>query len=189
MEETKQPRPLTIRDVKFCQLYVTTGNGTRAFRDAGFPAANDSVAANGAWRLLRNAQIRAYIRELRQAAVDAAKATVEAIAQGMARLAFADRSDLFDERGRLKPPKDWPADVAATVESVETDEIYEVVSKSGEPKRRELRGYTRKVRTGKRAEALRLLAQWRRMIGNDAEQGKAAPDPLVIGGEADPSAL
>jgi hypothetical protein len=36
-----------------------------------------------------------------------------------ARLAYSDVRELFDERGGLKPVKDWPDDLAAAVASVE----------------------------------------------------------------------
>ena len=36
-----------------------------------------------------------------------------------ARLAYSDIRELFDDRGRLKPMKDWPEGLAAAVGSVE----------------------------------------------------------------------
>lgn len=78
--------------------------------------------------------------------------SVNRLAQAMARIAFADRCDLFDANGCLRPPHEWPADIAATVESVELED-----------------GVAVEVKTAKRMDALRVLAQWRRMIGRDGE--------------------
>jgi phage terminase small subunit len=198
-DETRRDRPpgrppLSIREVRFCTLYAERGKryGYECYIEAGFPEKETRNATDSAVkRLARKRQIKATVDMLRAAAADAALATVERIAQGLARIAFADRSDLFDGRGRLLPPGEWPADVAATVEGVDTEEVFEVVSKPGEPKRRELVGYARKVRTAKRTEALKVLAQWRRMVGQERADagGKAAPPPLVVGGEASPENL
>lgn len=193
MAEVPSPRPkvpssLSIRQVRFCTLYAERGRGYgyECYLEAGFPPGESRNATDQAvTALLRKPQIKATIRMLREAAADSALATVERIAQGLARIAFADRSDLFDDKGRLLPPRDWPADVAATVERVEVEELFETVSKPGEPKRRELSGYTRKVWTADRLGALKVLAQWRRMVGQErADTAKAKADPLVLDGEA-----
>lgn len=194
-KKPRKPKPLTVKQIRFCQLYVEgeaskSANATQALIDAGIPHTNRIAAGTAAWELLKNPQIQQFIHELRDAACDAAKATVERIAQGMARIAFANRAELFDSKGRLLPPDKWPADVAATVESIESEELYEVQSEPGKPKRKELVGYTRKVRTARRGEMLKLLAQWRRMVGQDADQGKATGHPpLVVGGDANPDDL
>ena len=184
---------LSLREVRFCTLYAERGKryGYECYLEAGFPEKETRNATDAAVkRLVRKRQIKETVWQLRQAGVDAAMATVERIAQGLARVAFADRSDLFDERGRLLPPHLWPADVAATVEAIETEEVFRLVSKKGEPKRQELVGYTRKVKTARRVEALKTLAQWRRMVGPERADGAAKkPDPLVVGGEADPDEL
>jgi hypothetical protein len=172
-----KPPPLTRREVVFARLWVENdGSHSLAslFLKAGFkPRETPNATETAAWRLVRKREIRAFIRELQSAFADESRASVEKIAQGVYRAAFADRRQLYDERGRLKLPKDWPDELEAAVEAVESDEIFEwVKNEDGSlvtPRRKELVGYVRKVRTAKRAENLKILAQYRKMLtDNDA---------------------
>ena len=179
---------MSEREIKFAIHYFEHGVATEAYR-AAYPERPADSTRVLAWRVLRKRAVQEYIHELRKEACDAAKVTVNRLVQGLARIAFANRADFFDRHGCLLPASEWPADVAATVEGVESEDLFEVVSKKGEPKRKELKGHVRKIRTAKRTEALRLLAQFRKMIGQDADAGKAPPPPMVVGGEANPDAL
>jgi phage terminase small subunit len=185
-----EPPPLTVKQIKFCQLWVETGNALRSYIEAGLPAKNDNTAGNLSFTLLKNTKVREYIRELQRVAADAARITVERIAAGMANIATADRRKLFDKRGRILPPDQWPDDVADTIEGIESEEIFENVSEDETGKkikrRKELKGYARKVKTASRMQAWAKLAEWKRMLGTDKtepEKGKA--EQLVVGGDAD----
>lgn len=172
-----EPPPLSAREIRFAQLFLEYGRRgqARAYLEAGFPPRDTQNATEAAaCRLVRKRQVRAYVRDLQDAAAEAAMVTVEEIARGLRRIAAADRGRLFDRFGRLRPVAQWPADVAATVEAVEVEEVYEPVP--GQPGKRQLRGYVRKVKTARRLEAWRLLAQWRRMVGEDKQEagGKGA---------------
>lgn len=202
MSEEKPPRkrhktqapPLSAREIRFAQLCFEYGarGKERAYLEAGFPpkacAADNQTAA---CRLYRKRQLREYFRHLQDVAAEAAKVTTEEIVAGIAAIAKADRRKLFDKRGNMLPPDQWPDDVAAAIEGIETEEIFEVVSEPGKPRRRELVGHTRKVKTGSRQAAWRTLAEIKRMLGQDkaaADSGKRE-EPFRVGGEADPSAL
>jgi phage terminase small subunit len=164
---------LGVREVKFAHLYAMGGTtASQAYRDAGFDPAPPEAVHLRAFRLLRNVRVQQLIHDLRQQALDTALISVHRIAQGLARAAFADRRDLFAEDGTLLPPREWPPDIAACVESVKLAD-----------------GVPVEVRTAKRMDALRALAAWMKMLGNEAAGEEAAPAPLVIGGEANPDAL
>lgn len=47
----------------FCEKYLSDFNGTRAYKEV-YKVQNDNTAASNAFRLLRNAEIQAYLREL-----------------------------------------------------------------------------------------------------------------------------
>lgn len=187
--------PLSATEVRFCVLWVDRGNATQCYIDAGFPPKADRAATcKAASDLFRKPDISAFVRNLQTAAADAAKATVEVIAQGLERSANKDLRKLYDEKNRIKPPKDWPDEIAAVIEGVESEEIYEMVTEvdpdtGKKVRRKELVGYVRKVKTTNRTEAQKVLAQWRRMVGADAEVPKPPPAPLVISGDADPNRL
>ena len=186
---------LSAREVRFCVLWVDRGNATQCHIDAGFPENPSRVAqAKAASELLKKPDISAFIRNLQTAAAEAAKVTITTLATGLQRSAQKDLRKLYDRQGRIKLPHDWPDELAAVIEGVESEEIFELVE-SVDPetnkkvRRKELVGYVRKVKTTNRTEAQKVLAQWKRMIGQDAESGKAAPAPLVVGGEANVDSL
>jgi phage terminase small subunit len=190
------PPPLTVKQIKFCQLWVETGNALRSYIDAGLPAKNNNTAGNLSFTLLKNPKVREYIRELQSIAADAAKMTVERIAAGMAKIATADRRKLYDKKGRILPPDQWPDDVADTIEGIESEEVFENVAdtdpETGKKvrKRKELVGYTRKVKTASRMQAWAKLAEWKRMTGGDkTEPEKGKDERIVVKGEADPDKL
>ena len=148
----KQPE-LTLREIRFAEHYVEHGCSADAYRHAGYPERLPQSTHVLAWRVLRNPAVQRLIRDIRQEALDAARISVNRLAQGLARIAFANRADLFDEHGCLLPAHLWPPDVAATVEGIDTEEVFETVSGDGQPKRKELRGHNRSVKTARRTES------------------------------------
>lgn len=194
----KTQRPaLTAQDVRFAVLLFARGLKSVAdcYLEAGFPAGPTQHATEAAaHRRVKKREVRHHLRDLQQRAADAAQVDANAVMQGLKRIAFSKLPDLYDARGRIKLPHEWPADLVGAVESVESEEVFELVEhtdpESGKKsRRRELVGYVRKVRVAKRIEALRLLAEIVRLTGRDADAGKAPPAPLVIAGEANPDAL
>ena len=163
---TRDPAALTVRDIKFCRHYAEHGNATQAYQFAGFPAKS---AAEMAYRLLKKVQIRRYIREIQRRAADAADVSAELVVQGGKRSGFADRRKLYDENGVLLPVHMWPDDVAACVVEVETVEQKDADGN--------VFAYVRKVKTERRTEPQKLLAQWLGMLGDDQQ---AADDKRVL---------
>jgi phage terminase small subunit len=76
-------------------------------------------------------------------------------------IAFADVRDLYEADGRLKAPNEWPDDVAAAVQSVETQErkIFEDGKPTGEYE------LVRKVRRHDKRFALDFLATRMKIAG------------------------
>lgn len=54
---------LSLKEQKFVSYWTELGNGTEAVKKAGYEVANDNVAANLAWRLLRKAKIQTTVRD------------------------------------------------------------------------------------------------------------------------------
>lgn len=189
--KTEKP-PLSAREIRFAQLVFEYGvhGKSKAYLEAGYSEhASKNATEVAACAILRKPQFRDYLRELQTAASDAAKATVEEIVQGIRCIAKADRRQLFGKRGNLLPPEDIPDDVAATIESIDNEEIYEPVP--GEKGKKRLKGHMRKIKTGNRLAAWRTLAEIRGILGQDktaATTGKKE-EPFRVGGEANPDAL
>lgn len=69
-------RRLTTKRRRFVEEYCVDFNGTRAYKDAGYKAKTDNVAAVEASRLLRDPKVRAAIDErLDELSMSAAEAT------------------------------------------------------------------------------------------------------------------
>jgi hypothetical protein len=193
--KTESP-PMSVKEIRFAQLWIERdGTSTLAqlYVDAGFPAkATPQATEQAAWRIVKKRYVREFIRELQSEAANTAKVAVSKIAQGLAQAAFADRRQLWDERGRIRLPKDWPDEVAATVETVESREVFEWVQDDGldekgrkKPRRKELVGYVRKVRTSKRLDALKILAQWKQMLAaeekDDGGENGSQDQSILLG--------
>src|SRR4051794_12068981 len=89
--KTHKP-PLSVRDIRFCQKLVTEGlSQYEAYIAAGFPAkATRNATDKAASRLVRNRQIREYIRRLQRHAAACAMASAEEVAAEVRNLATAD---------------------------------------------------------------------------------------------------
>lgn len=194
----KSQRPvLSERDVRFARLLFESRDKTviECYLEAGFARKDtDAATKQAAHRRVKNRYFVTFLRDLQQRAADAAQVDANAVVQGLKRIAFSRLPDLYDARGRIKLPHEWPADLVGAVESVESEELFEFVDGTDPDtgkkcRRKELVGYVRKVRVAKRIEALRLLAEITRLTGRDADAGKPPPAPLVVGGEADVGAL
>jgi hypothetical protein len=192
--KTQRP-PLSAQDVRFARLLFDRGATKKTvpecYLEAGFPAKDTPHATEmAAHRRVKNREFRQFYRDLQDRAADAAQVDANLVVQLLRRIATFDVRQLYDDRGRIRLPHEWSDALAAGVMGVESDELFEYAEgEGGGPRRKELAGYTRKVKRVPPIEAIKLLAQILRMVGADADAGKPPPAPLVIGGEANPDAL
>lgn len=95
---------LTNLQYRFCLEYVRNpGAATPAVRRAGYNVTSDNSAAIQATRLLRNAKIRACLRDLQANVAELAQIAPARVLTEQARLAFTDIGDYlsWDARGNL----------------------------------------------------------------------------------------
>lgn len=181
---------LTAQEVRFCRLWVELGNATEAAERAGFVSTDRVSMGQRGYALLKKPQIRAAIRRMQQEAADAEQVTVGRLAQSLAREAFADRTGIFDGKGRVLPPTRWPAELRSIITGFDVEEETETVTDPVTGKERAVTTVKYKVRFARGTEAKKILAQWRGMIGAAADPTAAADgSQLVVGGEASPEAL
>lgn len=196
--KTQAPQ-LTAEDVNFARNLFQARSQTgvrssvvRCYLDAGFPD-RGSEAANrmAAHRRVKKREFRELYRQMQQRAADAAQVDLNRIVQALARIAFGNRKDLFDEHGQLLPIDQWPESVQGVVDGVENEEIWGTVPVEGEPRGRRMpTGVVRKIRFCARMDALRLLCQLLRLVGPDAaDANQTAYPPMVIYGGANPGNL
>jgi hypothetical protein len=77
---------------RFVQEYLKDFNGTRAYKDAGYAAKDDNVAASGAWILLRKEKIRAALQKTHKKAESKTPLTPSLVLQRL-----QEEGDLYDE--------------------------------------------------------------------------------------------
>lgn len=63
-------KPLTEKQLKFCQEYLKDFNGTRAYKASGYTAKNDKTACAGASRLLSSVNVQQYLSKLKRQKID-----------------------------------------------------------------------------------------------------------------------
>jgi phage terminase small subunit len=162
---------LTIRERAFADLYLIDQNGSAAYVRAGYTARNENVAAACASRLLTRAKVKKYIELRMKALHDKFAITQERVLGELARMAYVNVQDLFDESGNLLPIKQLPEDVARAILSVEVTEA------AGGDKTIVLN--TKKVKTDKTA-ALRLLGQHLKLFTEKVEHGGTGGGPITL---------
>lgn len=174
---------LSAREVRFCRHWVETGNATQSYASSGLPHATLAVASVLAFRLLRKVKIREYIRDLQDAAAEAARVGIEELARGFKRATDVDLTQLLGPDGEVLPPDKWPESIRLSVIRIEVEELTEMQADPANPrrKRKVAIGTKWKVWVENKTECRKVLAQWKRMIGHDAD-GSAVKDhaPLVI---------
>lgn len=116
---------LNVRQQRFVDEYVLSGNGADAYRKAGYKVTNNDSAANSADRLLGNAGIRAAVdaglEARRKAVADQHGITTERLVKEAACVALSDLGDIIDMTGegfRLRPACEIPESARRCIKSV-----------------------------------------------------------------------
>lgn len=113
---------LTIKQEKFCLLYVETGNASEAYRKAYNAAKMKPETVNRkAFDLLQNGKITARIAEIRKKVETESTIETVRVVKELACIALADPRRLFHPDGRVKLPHELDAETAASVASIEFD--------------------------------------------------------------------
>lgn len=112
------PAGLTPAQYTFALTYLEKFNATAAYR-AGHPGVTENTARVEGSRTLANPDVRSYLRERLEPRWKAMQMTGD---EALARVSLDAQADirlLFDHRGRLLPPSQWPDEIAHSVEAVE----------------------------------------------------------------------
>jgi len=109
------------RKLRFVEAFLANGeNVAKAAVEAGF---SPRSAPQSGWRLLKQASVREEIDRRRAIVLDKFKLTTERVYQEIARLSFSDPRAFYHPDGRLKAIHELDDDCAATIASLEVDEI------------------------------------------------------------------
>lgn len=112
-----------MRRKLFAEAYLTnSGNVAEAARAAGLSA---KTASSAGGRMLKHVEVQHIINTRRAALIEKFELTTERTLREIARLAYADPRKFFNADGTLKQIHELDDDTAATIASVELDEIKE----------------------------------------------------------------
>jgi phage terminase small subunit len=112
---------MTPKQELFCLEYLKDLNATAAYKRAGYKG-DGHVAESAAARLLSNVEVAQKIQEAMAKRAGKLEITAERVLQEIARLAYVDISQAYDEKGGLLPLHQMPEDVRRAVASVEVAE-------------------------------------------------------------------
>lgn len=161
---------LTPRQAVFVYEYLIDGNATRAAIAGGCPAASAHVT--GA-RWLKNAKVAAAIEDARARIAQKLEISVERTARELAKVAYHDIGEMFDEDGNLLPVHRMSETARAAIAGLD-------VETCDGPGR--VRTVTHKVKVADRIRALELLGKYQRMFTDRIEHdGRVTLEQLVCG--------
>lgn len=120
-EKTDKVKELLPQHDRFCREYIIDENAVRAYQRAyrESQATYESAAAS-ATRLLKDAKIQSRIEELRDERNKRLEVSADRVLAELAKLAFYNPRDLFDDDGRLKPITEMDPDSSAVIAGIET---------------------------------------------------------------------
>lgn len=176
----KEPKAktLTAQQEQFCREYIVDFNASAAAERANY---SGKTKGQVGWQLLQKPLIQERVRQLAAERAKKTDTTVERILEELARMAFADINDLFDEKGDLKPISQIPEDLRRAISSVEIEALYD-----GFGKDRYQIGHTKKIKFWSKEKTLELLGKYRKMFTDRIEHtGKVSLVDLVAGAAED----
>lgn len=164
---------LSKRLRRFVDALVGGATGADAAVEAGCKAQQPKVWA---CRMRARPEVRTAIAEREEQAAEEAGITQTRIYQELAHIAFFDHRKLYDEAGSPLPIHQLPEGVAHGLASTEIEDLYE-----GRGESREFVGKLHKYRSWPKVEALKVLAQAKRMLPNQHEHTGKEGVPLPTG--------
>lgn len=159
----------------FAQHYALNGHQIEAGKLIG-------VNKPQAWALAHKPEVQARVQELIEQRFSKVSITAERTMKELARIAFADIRDLYDENGDLLPVHMLSDDVAATVARIEVE--IEAIDKVGEDEDGETTHkrtlvVTKKIRQSDKMAALALLARHFKIVGEEGDGLNALASALA----------
>lgn len=153
-------RALTPKQEAFCREYLVDLNATQAAIRAGYSPKTAHMMGH---ENLKKPEMAAFIQKEMTERAGRTEITADRVLSEIGRLAFADIRSVFDENGRLLPVHMLPAEVAASVSSIEV-----VTSKvpGGEPADVE---HTAKIKFWDKRGSLELLGRHLKMFTDKVE--------------------
>lgn len=104
MPKAKRPRRLTPKERRFVYEYCRDMNGSDAVRRAGYSEIRPDQKA---YELLRKHEISAAISKTKAEQLKEANISAIGVLERQRRMCYSELTECFDEKGNLKPFKEW----------------------------------------------------------------------------------
>jgi phage terminase small subunit len=171
---------LLAKEAIFVKEYAIDQNATRAAIKAGYAAKSKSakkrakIASVAGARMLEKPRVRAAIAAAAEKTLKKAGLSAQMVLDEIRKLAFVKLSDAYAEDGSLLHPKEMPEDVQASLNAVETDELF-----AGRGKKKRLVGVTKKVKLADKVRSLEMLARHFKLLTDVQETTGKDGGPIV----------
>lgn len=106
---------LTNKKKDFIKEYLIDLNATQAAIRAGY---SQKTAYSQGQRLLKDVEIQHKIQHEMDKRAERTEITADRVLNEIAKLAFSDLRNIFDENGRLKPIDQLPEEISASISSI-----------------------------------------------------------------------
>lgn len=115
MVRTKKQKKLNDKQKRFAAEYLIDLNATQAAKRAGY--SEKTSYAQGHY-LLKHPEVKAEIQRNMDERAKRTEITADNVLKEIAKMAFCNVRDVFDENGNLRPIHDLPETVTASISSV-----------------------------------------------------------------------
>lgn len=152
------PSGLTDRAERFCREYIKDLNGKQSAIRSGY---SEKTAEFTASRLLSQDKVKQFVQVLLKPMHKKFEIQADDVLCELARIAYSDIREIFNEDGSMKDPKDWPDGIARCIQSIEVDELFE-----GFGRDRVQVGVTKKVKLWSKDKCLEMLAKYKKLLSD-----------------------
>lgn len=141
---------LTSKQKRFCDEYLVDHNATRAAIRAGYSRKGAEVTGS---QLLRNPKCKAYLADKQRKMEKKLEISAERTMLELARIAFGDARQFYDDKGNLIPVHKLSDDAAASLAGMEVEEVFDKSRKGFQT------GILKKIKRYDKLPALNMLAK------------------------------
>lgn len=154
-------QPVEERRKDFLAEYVRNGYDAKAAYAKIFPDASESTWSTNGATFLKHPRTQALLNEIRAKVMAKIEVDEKRIIEELARIAFLDPGQWYDEDGNLLPLADMPEDARRAIEKLETE--YKMHRGDDEP------STLKKISGASKLKALELLGRHLAMFTDKVE--------------------
>lgn len=165
----------------FMRAYMRTMSATLAYKEA-FPEAGHRTACVNGGRLLKHPLIVDELQPMLDARAERLDLKADKVLAEIAKIAFADVTQLFNEDGSIKDPWELDSMLSAAVQSFEYETLYELQSEGRGRKRKVAVGRLTKVKMYNKLDALEKAGKHLKLFVERHEHTGKNGAPLIPDG-------